>query len=1088
MSTLVEHSDDVSESKIDTVVEKAFDEDDDEDDDDIGVVQKKKKRSFIRAIESSDDEDEERKEEKAVDTSQEEPANTSMMNLLSNKDIYDAEGSSDSEVENKVEPSSSRSSSRSVSPVNEEDAMAAAAMREQYDSMSDTAKSKKRQDRKSKEAAMQEIYSEKQRMFRESRVGLPYHRPRQRTLDDFLARKKCLDVFGNDIKFKVKDDTGEAEKLLEEQEKLAEAFFREEEVDKPEEDQEVDKTSEPVQQVDQTLLEPVQEVDKSEPVQPEPAQEPTLVINDDGLGAGQEESLDHDIPTTEQVDSETKNKESTSDKEEEEESMCLFLEPDSEQIPEETRLKGNKFDLSHLKDTLNKTPKLGGGLEKSEIVLEEAEPNPGVEDFISRFSRHAAATGPAKQQQRKKDAKVDITVVTKQVDADGNEQLKKETFGYKVDFSAVRDVKNVDKPGAQLLALKTTLKQKMSEKRQQERQKRQEQKQLDNLEDGFADGEEEEEEELDDEESESSSGESEPPEEDEDAYVNMEKKKRVKHAFVDDEAEDDEDEAEDDIHLALDDNGDNEEEEEEKGQQLKLLQKDALANSTPTLAGPGGRSISKIVSDVGGETPLTLLSNSAGPRWTPFDERSQDEKRKSLCNDDDDDDMEMSQQSVRKKLGFEGLFDTSDPKVSDLDDVIGLCSGQFATQKQISQMMMQDTPDTVVFTQNLSQTDMDTQEVEEAQKVDLSNLLDSDSGEESKQTQTQQQQQQKKKRKCKVLSDDDDSSAAEESDNSVDKEDKEVLYDSEENEVETPAADVEFKGFKSKKGIRREFLENEAELSGSDAGSGDEDERGLDHLMMEEGDLDELDEDEVRDQVGRLHHRRVLDEDKRDVRIFQEAFLEDGELHSENTRSRKFRWKGIDDDIGTLEIRKSDSEGEEETNEHEEKRRLERLDREKWLEESDGKELVNEDEDSQFFNMASKAMKKLDSKAAKRGLSTSSLPKAKDFKSPKAKMPLQLMSGNQRGSFLSRCSGSLEKLAEMTKGKSESHAGTTAKNTNNFVFAAISPSKTNVGKQETKANKSIRNKSSSKREPATKKVKIDRTLDENSDHTIFGLM
>ena len=51
-----------------------------------------------------------------------------------------------------------------------------------------------------------------------------------------------------------------------------------------------------------------------------------------------------------------------------------------------------------------------------------------------------------------------------------------------------------------------------------------------------------------------------------------------------------------------------------------------------------------------------------------------------------------------------------------------------------------------------------------------------------------------------------------------------------------------------------------------------------------------LDEDEVRDEVGRIHHRRLLDQDKREVRLFQEAFLEDGELHSEQGgRQRRFR-------------------------------------------------------------------------------------------------------------------------------------------------------------------------------------------------------
>ena len=50
-----------------------------------------------------------------------------------------------------------------------------------------------------------------------------------------------------------------------------------------------------------------------------------------------------------------------------------------------------------------------------------------------------------------------------------------------------------------------------------------------------------------------------------------------------------------------------------------------------------------------------------------------------------------------------------------------------------------------------------------------------------------------------------------------------------------------------------------------------------------------------------------------------------------------------------------------------------------------------------------------------------------------------MQSGNQKGSFLSRESGTLEKLAEMTRGKSEAKTGSTAKNTNNFVFAAVSP-------------------------------------------------
>lgn len=121
-------------------------------------------------------------------------------------------------------------------------------------------------------------------------------------------------------------------------------------------------------------------------------------------------------------------------------------------------------------------------------------------------------------------------------------------------------------------------------------------------------------------------------------------------------------------------------------------------------------------------------------------------------------------------------------------------------------------------------------------------------------------------------------------------------------------------------------------------------------MLVEEGDFDNIDEDEVRDTVGRIHHRQVLDDDKREIRLFQEAFLEDGELHSDNVRARKFRWKNIgrqlpclgyfktlsyflfsDDENLDLSLRKSDSENEEEENELDEKRRLERLEREKWL-------------------------------------------------------------------------------------------------------------------------------------------------------------
>merc|ERR1711994_982893 len=75
-------------------------------------------------------------------------------------------------------------------------------------------------------------------------------------------------------------------------------------------------------------------------------------------------------------------------------------------------------------------------------------------------------------------------------------------------------------------------------------------------------------------------------------------------------------------------------------------------------------------------------------------------------------------------------------------------------------------------------------------------------------------------------------------------------------------------------------------------------------------------------------------------------------------------------------------------------------------------------DESQFFNLASKALKKI-SKPSTPGLTPSI--------------------GGVRGSFLGRGSADLKKIAEMTKTASEARTGSGAKKSNNFVFAAISP-------------------------------------------------
>ena len=40
-----------------------------------------------------------------------------------------------------------------------------------------------------------------------------------------------------------------------------------------------------------------------------------------------------------------------------------------------------------------------------------------------------------------------------------------------------------------------------------------------------------------------------------------------------------------------------------------------------------------------------------------------------------------------------------------------------------------------------------------------------------------------------------------------------------------------------------------------------------------------------------------MDEDQAELRLFQEKFLEDGDLHTDYKRTKQFRWAGLDDNI-----------------------------------------------------------------------------------------------------------------------------------------------------------------------------------------------
>ncbi|XP_066244848.1 claspin-like [Euwallacea similis] len=979
-----------------------------------------------------------------------------------------------------------------------------------------------------KEAAEQRkvIQSESQRMVREKDISLPYHKPKPRSLQEFLSRRPRLSRAAESessrappsVAIKMSNEQLEfISKKLKEREREVKEFYKSEseESDNDEKDKDYvllveNRENEVTASVESCLeddkivnlgIENISDTNPEESANVEPTetlqqQLIDLTPNCEPVSENYEFNLEDDN---------TKKTQTCNLQKDVKDSTHTDLDKEIENFGEELTTFKSQLKLLKL---ANDKPTLSGGPDDVIDLNEGVTKSKEVVELMERFAKHAASKKHHLQH------KVKLSVIT--VESGGD--ILKEEVAMNVD-SDEEDERIEEKPGVKMQRLRGELQRQMEIKKVEIWQQKaangirgdtqddaQEKSILDD------DYEEEEEEMTDEEELEDDLVEDD---------IDMTDKPQKKSAFLDEEAEESNQESlsvkegyeeeivEDEEEI---ENHSNDNENTNIKKELKRIIKPAddsddedLLHCSPEVVKPNlhldstvtadedeipphqppqlrtpvrpepsqTKSITDFLTPISFITSIQNLSSKGhrdgsvvSPFRMPSDLKSpiRGEQKYFFAEPADESQdilqpqTQNSSQTSRESTNIEVESTYEDTPTTQ--DLLGICSGQFTgiTQPEPTSSFAESQNDEVksldveemVISQLLNEEELERfkkkfespitehrpvmvhNKIETAEVVG-GGVIDSDDEEECKRR--------KGKNQKRIQFSDDESSSEEEIEEEIDLQDDmdNVGYDSEENEIDLKANEEAPK----EKLKLADFLDAEAELSESEWGSEDEDEKGLDEFEFELGDADNVDEKKIKSDLEKIHLRRMLDDDTREVKLLQELLLEDGEMHG-GGRQRQFKWKNIDLNGDQTEERNDEDDVYLDEEESEEQWRKQRHQREMYLkkqqEKSRGQDLLQ-----------SSQLLKIGQKVLQRSLSLNSQPNEKSETSPDKSLIFDLQ--NKRGSFLNRSDQVLQRVAEYTA--AEIQVDSSKKTTKHFLFQSVSMSEVTVGSAENKKRKAL---------------------------------